>query len=138
MATEAPRIGSALGVLHMPVRLDATSDSNRSWIEGQQLSSRSLQSIQNNTPVPVGVSRPHSTQGVSAGKMDVDALLESLEEFPSAPPTRPPSASPPVSPPPRPHSALRENRWLAAAKNRQGNDVDSLLEDLDAALTTMT
>lgn len=143
MATEAPRI-SALGILHL--RLDATSDSNRSF-EGQQLSSRSLQSIQNNTPA--GASRPHSTQGVSAGKMDVDALLESLEEFPSAPgsratsagrtrptsagPTRPPSASPA-----RPQSALRENRWLASAKNRQGNDVDSLLEDLDAALTTIT
>eukprot|EP00930_Biecheleria_cincta_P053513 TRINITY_DN3903_c0_g1_i1.p1 TRINITY_DN3903_c0_g1~~TRINITY_DN3903_c0_g1_i1.p1 ORF type:complete len:946 (+),score=162.40 TRINITY_DN3903_c0_g1_i1:123-2960(+) len=173
MATEAPSI-SGLGVLHL--RMDATSDSNRSW-EGPQLSSRSLASIPNGTPV--GASRPHSRQGalasisdakmashsrqgalaavsdakmashsrqgalaaMSDAKMDVDALLESLEEFPSAPPSRATSAGrtqPTSAGLTRPTSAVRENRWLAASKKRQGNDVDSLLEDLDAALTTIT
>jgi len=143
MATEAPSI-YALGSLNL--RLDATTDSNRSR-EGQQLSSRSLASLPNGTPV--GGSRPHSSQGrpipaggaVSAVKMDVDALLESLEEFPSAPASRATSAGrtrPTSAGLTRPTSAVRENRWLAAAKSRQGNDVDSLLEDLDAALTTIT
>eukprot|EP00930_Biecheleria_cincta_P023824 TRINITY_DN17140_c0_g1_i1.p1 TRINITY_DN17140_c0_g1~~TRINITY_DN17140_c0_g1_i1.p1 ORF type:complete len:871 (-),score=186.39 TRINITY_DN17140_c0_g1_i1:281-2893(-) len=121
--TATPSEAASVATLGLP-RLRQDADSNSPSWDGQQLTARSLQSIPDGAPI--GTLLPRSAMNVApmaTPKMDIDTLIENLEEVPSARDSRPPSGV---------------KRFASAAKSRQGQDVDSLLEDLDAALTTVT